>query len=59
MKLFVIWSEISQTQIKHLLTTTPSNNNESQITGFHKIRGTTARNHGTDFSIKVNKLETK
>ena len=59
MKLFVIWSEISQTQIKHLVTTTPSNNNESQITGFHKIRGTTARNHGTDFSIKVNKLETK
>ena len=59
MKLFVIWSEISQTQITHLVTTTPSDNNESQITGFHKIRGTTARNHGTDFSIKVNKLETK
>ena len=59
MKLFVIWSEISQTQITHLVTTTPSNNNESQITGFHKIRSTTARNHGTYFSIKVNKIETK
>ena len=59
MKLFVIWSEISQTQIKHLVTTTPSNNNESQITGFHKIRGTTGRNHGTDFSIKMNKIEIK
>ena len=59
MKLFVIWSEISQTQIKHLLTTTPSNNNESQITGFHKIRGTTARNHVTVFSTKINKIEIK
>ena len=59
MKLFVIWSEVPQTQISHLEITTPSNDNESQITGFHKIRDTKAANHRKSFSNKIIKTEIK
>ena len=55
MKLFVFWSEIPKTQNQ----TTLSNDNESQITGFHKIQDTRAENHRTDFCNKINTIEIK
>ena len=55
--MFVICFEIAHTQIPHHVATSQLNADKSQMTGFHKMRNTRARNFRTESSkksIKVN-----
>ena len=52
-KLFVICFEIFHTQIPHHMATSQLHLNKSQVTGFHKMRDTRARNPRTEFGNKI------
>ena len=53
--LFVISFDMPHTQISYHVATSRLNPNKSQITDFHKMRNTRARNPKTESSKKVNK----
>ena len=54
LKLFLICSEISHTQIPHLLANSQMNCNKTEITGFNKTQNTNEGNLKTDSSYKGN-----